>query len=501
MLDTDTKRPIFTIILLPALLIAMPILTIGVLSFKGLSIEFDSREASRYQNRQELVSKVCTQIIDALIKNAQKKINTIYHSIRDKPLQGIRNLTGNDDILFYTIYQDKDRIFPSAESTSIMHSERFYLNILSNSIRLAFAEFQHNPMYHEQINLTGHEQSTAFVCEQKGNADTICVLLSSDLTRNISRHLLRDFSQVNDNWSITLLKKYTQPLSKVTNKYQTHLPPPLHDIAVELTPPPQALHFSNSFTHTAIIVLPLLALWALLTGFIYKQQYQKIIVNRQRTSTAAQLVHDLRTPLANLLLYADLLYRNANNEKSVRHYAKVIRQESCHLNKLGERTIRAAQGYPEPADYSAIVPLHYIEALVQRSSKLFYSAGCQVHITGTASHEILIDTIVLESITIQLIENAIKHSGSKQIYVHVTFIDELDLLEIQVRDYGKGIPEHLLPHIFDIGISTGKSLKQGYGLGLSSIRYQAQMHGGDAHCENCHPGAKFTITLQVKQVL
>lgn len=497
MLATDTIRPIFSNIILPAILIAAPILTLGILSFKGLSVEFDSREASRYQQRQLILNEVSDKIINEQINNSRKIIDHIHFTIGEETTQDARNFADDGNLLFYSIYQNNSRLFPSMESTSTMHTERFYLNILANSIRLAFASFQNNSLYHEQLSLSGQDQSTAFVCEQKKEDKTICVLLSSNFTSEITHQSLSHFSQSNESWSITPLEHNAESFLATANSYTTRLPPPLHNISINIKSKPGILNFASTFTNIVIIGLPLLALWALLIGFVYKHQHQKVTENRRRSQTAAQLAHDLRTPLANLSLYTELLYRNANNEQSVRRYAEVIQQETGHLNKLGERTIRAAQGFPEPGDYSKIVPLHNIQDLVKRSSRLIKSEGCYVVVSGTADQPVLVDIVSLESITLQLIQNALKHAQSTQIDIHISV--ENKLLKLQVRDYGKGVPEQLIKQIFNSGVSTGTGSDQGYGLGLSGIRHQARLHGGDAFCENCLPGAQFTITLKIKQ--
>ena len=73
-----------------------------------------------------------------------------------------------------------------------------------------------------------------------------------------------------------------------------------------------------------------------------------------------------------------------------------------------------------------------------------------------------------------LIENAAKYGGGR-VFVTVSKAD--DMVEIEVEDDGRGIPEEERVSIFDRGarLDTGKP---GTGLGLAIVRDVAQIYGG-----------------------
>ncbi|WP_077193325.1 sensor histidine kinase [Streptomyces lydicus] len=71
-------------------------------------------------------------------------------------------------------------------------------------------------------------------------------------------------------------------------------------------------------------------------------------------------------------------------------------------------------------------------------------------------------------------------------------------LVIRVRDHGPGIPEEVLPHVFDrfYKASASRPRSEGSGLGLSIALENAHIHGGEITAAN-HPegGAVFTLRL------
>jgi two-component system sensor histidine kinase MtrB len=108
----------------------------------------------------------------------------------------------------------------------------------------------------------------------------------------------------------------------------------------------------------------------------------------------------------------------------------------------------------------------------------------------------------LDVILANLIGNALKHGGSPvRVSVRVrpgpTGDDEL---VIEVADHGPGIPEDVLPHVFDrfYKASASRPRSEGSGLGLSIAMENAHIHGGTILARNGDgpdEGAVFTLRL------
>jgi two-component system sensor histidine kinase MtrB len=101
----------------------------------------------------------------------------------------------------------------------------------------------------------------------------------------------------------------------------------------------------------------------------------------------------------------------------------------------------------------------------------------------------------LDVILANLIGNALKHGGSP---VRVSVRESDDSVVIAVRDHGPGIPEDVLPHVFDrfYKASASRPRSEGSGLGLSIALENAHIHGGDITAANSpEGGAVFTLRL------
>src|SRR5207249_4510100 len=104
----------------------------------------------------------------------------------------------------------------------------------------------------------------------------------------------------------------------------------------------------------------------------------------------------------------------------------------------------------------------------------------------------------LQQVVWNLVSNAVKFTpaGGR---VDVS-CEQLDgWIEIRVRDTGKGIAADFLPYVFDRFRQADTSTTRvygGLGLGLSIVRYLAELHGGSVRAES--PGEGRGATFRVR---
>ncbi|HEY3400498.1 MAG TPA: ATP-binding protein [Geothrix sp.] len=105
------------------------------------------------------------------------------------------------------------------------------------------------------------------------------------------------------------------------------------------------------------------------------------------------------------------------------------------------------------------------------------------------------DAVQLEQVLMNLAVNARDAMPAGGDLSLCTFQDEAGRVCLEVQDSGTGIPEDLLPHIFEPFVTT-KDLGKGTGLGLAMVFGIVKAHQGEIHAENLPGGgARFRVCL------
>ncbi len=99
----------------------------------------------------------------------------------------------------------------------------------------------------------------------------------------------------------------------------------------------------------------------------------------------------------------------------------------------------------------------------------------------------------LISVIRNIVENAIRHSGTEKIEIGIRELD--NFCEIRIVDYGIGIPDEIKEKIFEKGFKFGKNANTG--LGLYIVRKIIERIGGKIWVEDNKPkGSVFVIRLK-----
>jgi two-component system sensor histidine kinase MtrB len=215
----------------------------------------------------------------------------------------------------------------------------------------------------------------------------------------------------------------------------------------------------------------------------------------------ADMSHELRTPLTAMTAVTDILEDEADSldpmiEPAVRLVVSETRRLSDLVENLMEVTRFDAGTAKLVADEMDIADL----VMSCIDGRAWYDA---VEVDAPRGVRAVVDPRRLDVVFANLIGNALKHGGSP---VKVTVrqgIGPTGAGEVVVRvsDSGPGIPEEVLPHVFDrfYKADKGRARSEGSGLGLSIAMANAQIHGGTITAANGEQGgAVFTLRLPLR---
>ncbi|MFI9120260.1 sensor histidine kinase [Streptomyces bikiniensis] len=195
----------------------------------------------------------------------------------------------------------------------------------------------------------------------------------------------------------------------------------------------------------------------------------------------ADMSHELRTPLTALTAVTEVLEDEQDAlDPMIAPAVALVVSETRRLNDLVENLMEVTRF---DAGTARLV-LDDVDIADQITACVDARAWLDaVELDAERGIVVPLDPRRLDVILANLIGNALKHGGSP---VRVSVRTEDGELVIAVRDHGPGIPEEVLPHVFDrfYKASASRPRSDGSGLGLSIAMENALIHGGSITASN-----------------
>ncbi|MFF5785377.1 ATP-binding protein [Streptomyces sp. NPDC012693] len=195
----------------------------------------------------------------------------------------------------------------------------------------------------------------------------------------------------------------------------------------------------------------------------------------------ADMSHELRTPLTALTAVTEVLEDEQDSlDPMIAPAVALVVSETRRLNDLVENLMEVTRF---DAGTARLV-LDEVDIADQITACIDARAWLDaVDLDAERGIVAPLDPRRLDVILANLIGNALKHGGSP---VRVSVRTEAEELVIAVRDHGPGIPEEVLPHVFDrfYKASASRPRSEGSGLGLSIAMENALIHGGSITASN-----------------
>ncbi len=226
-------------------------------------------------------------------------------------------------------------------------------------------------------------------------------------------------------------------------------------------------------------------------------ELQAMHVSRDRFY--AMVNHELRNALTGVYGWAELLLRKTGPQPprevyetvDCAEYAMEIVNDMLDLSRLDAAKLR-----PNVADVDAMdIVAHSLTTVQPEADR----EGVGIAVEG-GDHALpcRTDAIRVQQVLINLLRNAIRHSGGTEVLVRL----EADsvALRIAVVDQGKGIDPVQQAVLFDAYERADSAKGGGTGLGLTLSRRLARLLGGDILVES-EPGKGATFTLKIARYM
>jgi len=214
--------------------------------------------------------------------------------------------------------------------------------------------------------------------------------------------------------------------------------------------------------------------------------------------------HELRTPIAVIQGYADLLNRwGKDDPETMQESIDAIRAESANMKEILEELLFLARGDNnstklEPQDVDMVA---MAKEIVREYEMIDQN---HVYLLDLPERETMLHVdpgLIKQSMRV-LVDNASKYSPEKR-RILVSVQDNGREVRLSVEDEGQGISQQDLPHVFDRFYRTDESRARqtgGSGLGLSIAKWIVDRHGGFFEVvSRVGVGTRFTIVLPTKR--
>ncbi len=223
--------------------------------------------------------------------------------------------------------------------------------------------------------------------------------------------------------------------------------------------------------------------------------------NELRDRFIAMVAHELKSPMASILLWEQVL-RDPAHDVGLRTQAlDAIHEAAAGQSLLIEDLLDASRAIngklrierrPTPIDRVLMLAIANVRPVAETRD-----VELAIDIAGDVG-EVLGDSRRLRQIFENLLSNAVRCTSPGRISVAARHDGES--VTIEVSDTGCGISADFLPHVFEAFRQSDDRPGLGLGLGLAITRQLVQLHGGTITATSGGIGAGATFTVQLPRL-
>ncbi|GEM_PF-1374188 len=229
-------------------------------------------------------------------------------------------------------------------------------------------------------------------------------------------------------------------------------------------------------------------------------------LSERRESFVSAVTHELRTPLTTFRLYADLLAKSPEPEKTA-IYAKTLQTESERLSHLIENVLcysrMEKRGITSHHRVTSIGTL--VDSIVPRLEDHCFRADMILDFADATPQvrrlDLLTDPSAVERILFNLVDNACKYGKTdSERVIELKIVRQDKRLQFDVRDHGPGMSvsqKRKMFQAYNHGQISAGSPNTTIGLGLNICYNLAKALGGQLTFHDQSPGCMFRLEIPV----
>jgi two-component system, OmpR family, heavy metal sensor histidine kinase CusS len=211
---------------------------------------------------------------------------------------------------------------------------------------------------------------------------------------------------------------------------------------------------------------------------------------------SADLAHELRTPIGNILGGSQVALTRARTPEEYREVIESSVGECERLSGVIDNLLFLARA--EAASGQIQRTLFDGKAAIEKIAAFYETIAEEQHINITCAGEgkIYADPVLFGRAVSNLVDNALRFTPAGRT-IRISMMASAAQSEVSVTDSGCGIAAEHIPRVFDrfYRVDSSRS-SQGAGLGLALVKSITDLHGGSAKAESeVNRGTTVTLTF------
>jgi len=231
----------------------------------------------------------------------------------------------------------------------------------------------------------------------------------------------------------------------------------------------------------------------------------KTLIDKRRQEFVANVSHELKTPIALIMGYAEGLAEGlCEDSESRTYYSNVILDEAKRMNHMVKDLMNLSaieQGKDLP-DFALLDFPKLLQGVISSMDILLKQEEIQLEVEIPKELYLYGDEFKIEEVLMNYLQNAIHHvTEPKQISIYTENRGK-NLVEVHVRNTGNPIPKEDLSHVFEKFYKVDKAHTRAYGgsgLGLSIVKAIMDSHHQECGVKNTLTGVDFWFTLEKRE--
>ncbi|MGB8705516.1 MAG: GAF domain-containing sensor histidine kinase [Gillisia sp.] len=236
----------------------------------------------------------------------------------------------------------------------------------------------------------------------------------------------------------------------------------------------------------------------------YNEQLEEIrtqlkFKNTQLKNFASTVSHDMKMPLANIILTADLLKAKYSEklDEDGKEYLEYLKHSSY---KLSNYITGILEHYESDSLKESDHEKFDIEELLEQILDLLnINYDCEINLPETKM-QVNCNRAALEQIFMNLLGNALKYSDKDKTIIDIECHSDNDFYYFSIKDNGMGIPKDKQDTIFElftVVADTDRNGNKGNGIGLSTVKKLIESFEGEISVESqVKKGTTFKFSIK-----